>query len=82
MRLRILAGTAVLVLGLIVYSLLVMRLAVDVLPEHWAVQAVFYLVAGVLWIFPAARLTRWMQASPTTPGSAGSASPRSGRSRG
>jgi Protein of unknown function (DUF2842) len=77
MRLRILLGTLVLVGGLGVYSLLVMRLAGELVPEHWAAQAVFYLVAGLLWVLPAARLTRWMQA----PGSRGGAGACIGRRR-
>jgi hypothetical protein len=83
LRLRILVGTAALVLGLALYALAVMLVAVELVPEHWAVEAVFYLVAGIAWIVPAARLTRWMQApdaaaapagKPTSPGSGGSAS--------
>jgi hypothetical protein len=86
LRLRILVGTAALVVGLALYALAVMLVAVELVPEHWAVQAVFYLVAGIAWILPAARLTRWMQApdavrpaagrgAATSPGSEGSGSP-------
>ena len=61
MRVRLLIGTMVLVLGLALYVLLAMRLAVAVLPDSTPVQAVFYAVVGVAWVWPAARLTRWMQ---------------------
>jgi hypothetical protein len=61
--LRILIGLAVLLVGLAIYALAVMSLAVRILPDHWAAQALFYAVAGVLWVLPAARLTRWMQAA-------------------
>ena len=64
MRLRILFGTFGLILGLAVYALLVMRLAIAILPDNPLVQAVFYLVTGIVWIFPAARLTKWMQDLP------------------
>jgi uncharacterized protein YacL len=67
MRLRILFGTLGLVLGLGVYALLVMRLAIAIVPDQWAVQLVFYAVAGMLWIYPAAKLTRWMQDLPPPP---------------
>jgi hypothetical protein len=76
MRLRILLGTLILVAGLVAYSLLVMRLAVEVLPEHWAAQAAFYIVAGLLWILPAARLTRWMQAPAAGRAAGGGIGPR------
>ncbi len=39
--------------GLIIYCVLVMRLAVWILPIHWAVDLVFYTIAGIAWIFPA-----------------------------
>jgi hypothetical protein len=61
MRLRILFGTLLLVFGLGLYALLVMAVATRLLPDHWAVQMAFYAVAGIAWIFPAARLTGWMQ---------------------
>jgi hypothetical protein len=61
MRLRILFGTLLLVFGLGLYALLVMAAATRLLPDHWAVQTAFYAVAGIVWIFPAARLTGWMQ---------------------
>ena len=67
MRLRILYGTFLLSAGLGVYALLVMKLAVVLLPEQWAVQLVFYLVTGTLWVYPAAKLTYWMQDLPPPP---------------
>jgi hypothetical protein len=68
MRLRILLGTVILVAGLGLYALAVAAVALRLLPDQWAVEAAFYALAGVVWIFPAARLTRWMQqASPFRP---------------
>jgi hypothetical protein len=67
MRLRILFGTLGLIFGLGLYALLMMRLAVEILPDYWAAQLLYYLIAGTLWIFPAARLTRWMQDLPSPP---------------
>jgi hypothetical protein len=67
MRLRILWGMLLLIAGLALYSLAVMALATRVLPNHWAAEIPFYLVAGLLWIPPAARLTRWMQDVPERP---------------
>ena len=31
----------------------------DVLPQHWAVQAGYFLVAGVVWVFPIRWLMLW-----------------------
>jgi uncharacterized protein YacL len=67
MRLRILFGTLGLILGLAIYALLVMRLAIAMLPENRFVEAIFYLVTGIVWIFPAAKLTKWMQDLPPVP---------------
>jgi hypothetical protein len=90
-RARILAGAAALVGGLALYALAAVELAGRVVPDEWAAQALFYAVAGVLWVVPAARLTRWMQAAPgpdagrregatSRTAGAGIAAPRSGRS--
>jgi Protein of unknown function (DUF2842) len=61
MRLRILLGSLVLVIGLALYALAVIEAAARLLPDNQAVALAFYAAAGVAWIFPAARLTRWMQ---------------------
>jgi hypothetical protein len=31
----------------------------DVLPQHWAVQAIYFLVAGVVWVLPVRWLMLW-----------------------
>ena len=61
MRLRILLGSLLLVLGLALYALAAMAAAARLLPDNQAVELAFYALAGIAWIFPAARLTRWMQ---------------------
>jgi Protein of unknown function (DUF2842) len=68
MRLRILFGSLLLVVGLALNALAVMAVAIRLLPDRWPVEFAFYAVAGIAWIFPAARLTRWMQrAAPFRP---------------
>ena len=68
MRLRILFGTLVLVFGLAVYGLAVAALAARVLPPGPVVALLFYAVAGIVWLVPAAWLVRWMQrAAPFRP---------------
>jgi hypothetical protein len=67
-RLRILVGTLTLILGLAIYGLAVMTFAVHLLPGNWIVQIIFYALAGIAWVWPAAWLTRWMQqAAPHRP---------------
>ena len=67
MRLRILYGTIILLLGLGLYAAAAVIVAVDVLPTQWAVQLVYYFVAGTVWLYPAAKLTKWMQDLPDPP---------------
>lgn len=50
-----------LLLGLAAYAILVVTLA-DHVPQHWALEALYFSVAGILWVWPAARLVRWMHA--------------------
>jgi hypothetical protein len=68
MRLRILAGIVILILGLALYAAAVMVIALRFLPEQILIDMLFYAAAGIAWIWPAALLTRWMQqASPYHP---------------
>jgi hypothetical protein len=46
------------VVGLIAYAVLVASVSLWV-PDHWAAELVFFLAAGLLWIWPAAILIRW-----------------------
>jgi hypothetical protein len=66
-RLRKLVGTIVLVVFVSVYALTVMTLAAARLPgaSGWT-QLAFFLVAGLLWVIPAAGLIYWMQKSGKT----------------
>ena len=61
-RLRKFLGVFVTVAFMIVYALAAMTLAVRVLPETGAVaQAIYYFVAGVLWVIPVGLVVRWME---------------------
>ena len=72
MRLRILFGTVALIAGLAVYAMVVAALGARFLPRNLLVETVFYAFAGIVWIVPAARPTRWMQrAAPYRPPIAG-----------
>ena len=55
---RALIAVAVLLVGLAVYTAVVVTLA-DYLPEHWAVEAIYPLIMGLLWVWPAIALFRW-----------------------
>jgi hypothetical protein len=60
-RLRKFIGLMILLFWLFVYVLLAVGLAVRVLPgAHWAVELLFYVVAGIAWVFPARYLIYWM----------------------
>lgn len=65
MRVKKFLGVFILIGFLAVYSLLVMRVAVAVLPEARGVlEFVFYAVAGMAWVVPVRYLILWMN----TPG--------------
>jgi hypothetical protein len=53
-------GIVVLLAGLAAWALIAMRVGATWVPEHWLAQLAFYLVAGLAWLWPAARLVRWM----------------------
>jgi hypothetical protein len=61
-RLRKLIGAVLLVAFVSVYALAAMTVAALTLPdESRAVQLLYYVVAGLAWVVPAALLIRWME---------------------
>jgi hypothetical protein len=66
-RLRKLAGLIIILVYLPVYALAAMSLAVRILPDQWAVQLVYYGIAGFLWIIPMKPLIYWMERSDPQP---------------
>lgn len=62
---RKLIGGIAIVLGLCAYAAAAVTLG-NRLPDHWLVHLLFYPVAGILWVWPAARVVRWAQAQPGT----------------
>ena len=68
-RTRKLAGTIALLVFIAVYSLLAMAAAIILqVNSSKAVEALYYVFAGLLWVLPAGAIVRWMQKSPTAAG--------------
>jgi hypothetical protein len=60
-RIRKLIGTAILVVGLPVYSLVIMAAAGQLLASASVlVSTLFFLVTGLIWVLPAMALVSWM----------------------
>lgn len=53
-------GIAILVL-ITFWVVLIASFSAQIGALHWALQAVIYLVAGVIWIAPLKPLLRWME---------------------
>ena len=58
MRWRPLVGGFGILAGLVLYAMLAVTVA-DWLPAHWAVELVYYAIAGLAWIWPALMIYRW-----------------------
>ena len=56
---RIPIAVVVGLLGFAAYVALVVALADHVITQHWALQVPFFLVAGIVWAFPAKWLMFW-----------------------
>ena len=56
---RIAIALAIGLPGFVAYVVAVVTLADQVAPLHWAIQALYFLVAGVLWALPAYWLILW-----------------------
>jgi hypothetical protein len=60
---RILFATALGLTGFIAYIAGAIVLADRVTPLHWAIQAAYFVIAGVLWVIPAHFLILWAAGS-------------------
>jgi membrane protein implicated in regulation of membrane protease activity len=61
-RLRKLVGTVVLTICISLYALTAMTIGAAKLPgTAWPVQLLYFAVAGLIWVAPAALLIKWMQ---------------------
>ncbi len=59
---RKLIGSIVLLAGLATYLVIVLSIAQGrILQAHWALQFLFFVTAGLIWVWPAAWLIKWMQ---------------------
>lgn len=58
-RLKKLIGSLAILLFLFFYVVAVITIG-DHVPEHWAVQLVFFGVAGIAWGIPLIPLMKWM----------------------
>jgi hypothetical protein len=68
-RIKKLIGTMLILLWILIYSLVVMRLAVEILPEaNWLVTLLFYASAGLIWIIPVGMTFPWMNRDTRPPG--------------
>lgn len=61
---RILLATVAGLLGFTLYVGVVLALADALYPLHWALQVLFFVVAGTVWVFPAKLLLFWAAGQP------------------
>lgn len=59
---RNLFGMIALLLGLAVYGIVIAELAKRMGDIPFLVEMVFYVIAGLIWLWPARALVRWMVA--------------------
>jgi len=55
------AGVLAILLLIVVWCVLIASAAPVVSAWHWALQLVFYVVTGIVWITPMKPLLRWME---------------------
>jgi Protein of unknown function (DUF2842) len=62
-RQRKLTGTVVLIVLIAVYALIALAVAVVLQVQNASkiVELIYYVVAGLLWVLPAAVVIKWMQ---------------------
>jgi predicted membrane channel-forming protein YqfA (hemolysin III family) len=57
---RSLAGIFLILLLIVAWSAVVVAAYGRIADAHWALQAVFFIVAGTVWVLPLKPLIRWM----------------------
>jgi hypothetical protein len=57
---RSLYGMLILIFGLGAYAFAVAAIGDFLIETHMAVQVIYYLITGVVWIFPVGKLLKWM----------------------
>ncbi|MGE5722626.1 MAG: DUF2842 domain-containing protein [Sphingomonadales bacterium] len=55
------AGIGLILLLILVWAIIVSNVADQIGAIPWPLQALFYIVAGVIWILPLKPLLRWME---------------------
>jgi len=55
------AGMGLILLLITAWAVLIASLSSYVGNLHWTVQAVFYTIAGIVWVVPLKPLLRWME---------------------
>ena len=66
-RWRSTIAVLLILVGLVIYSLVAMVVGTYFLPDHWAAELSFYLIAGIAWIWPSAKLIGWAAKTDATP---------------
>ncbi|MEH6527636.1 MAG: DUF2842 domain-containing protein [Sneathiella sp.] len=61
MNTRKAVGMAILIFLLVIYCLACMLIAVQFLPDSKIAELIYYPIVGVIWIFPAMKIVKWMQ---------------------
>lgn len=66
-RLKKFLGLFLLLPGMAVYFAAAIILA-DHVPAFWMAKLVYFIIAGVIWVFPVRCLMQWMSAGPSRNG--------------
>ncbi|WP_421989243.1 DUF2842 domain-containing protein [Roseococcus sp.] len=47
------------IVGFFIYIAIVVKIGDFFVNQHWAIQVVYYFIAGFFWVFPAISLIKW-----------------------
>lgn len=57
---RSLYGMIILIFGLSLYAFLVAAIGDYLIGKAMAIQVIYYLITGTIWIYPVGKLLKWM----------------------
>jgi len=56
-------GMLIIIFGLAAYAFAVAAVGDLLIETNLAIQVIYYLITGIVWIFPVGKLLRWMAAA-------------------
>ena len=66
-RSRKLVGMLAIIVGLAIYAIAGVYVAIEYVPDNWLIELLYYCIAGTIWAFPARAVLVWIHKPDAAP---------------